>query len=66
VKFIFFAQGGVDPSVVAQRLHDFAAAHPGSITAIEGPNEVNNFPVTIRGFMVRMLHKPIKVLFFPQ
>jgi hypothetical protein len=49
VKFIFFAQGGVDPSVVAQRLHDFAAAHPGSITGIEGPNEVNNFPVSYQG-----------------
>src|ERR1700737_2015391 len=49
VKFVFFAQGGVDPSVVAQRLHDFAAAHPGSIIGIEGPNEVNNFPCRYQG-----------------
>jgi hypothetical protein len=49
VKFVFFAQGGVDPSVVVQRLHDFAAAHPGSIIGIEGPNEVNNFPVSYHG-----------------
>ena len=49
VQFVFFAQGGVDPSVVAERLHDFAAAHPGSIIGIEGPNEVNNFPVRYQG-----------------
>ena len=49
VKFVFFAQGGVDPSVVTQRLHDFEAAHPGSIVGIEGPNEVNNFPVHYQG-----------------
>jgi len=24
----------------------FAAAHPGSVTAIEGPNEINNWPIT--------------------
>jgi hypothetical protein len=49
VKFVFFAQGGVDPSVVVQRLHDFVAAHPGSISGIEGPNEVNNWPVSYHG-----------------
>jgi hypothetical protein len=49
VQFVFTAQGGIDPSIVVQRLHVFAVAHPGSINGIEGPNEVNNFPVTYQG-----------------
>ncbi|KQT60679.1 MULTISPECIES: carbohydrate-binding domain-containing protein [unclassified Aureimonas] len=49
LKFTFVVQGNVDPEVVVGRLHQFAAAHPGAITGIEGPNEVNNWPVTYRG-----------------
>jgi hypothetical protein len=49
VKFVFTAQGGVDPSIMVQGLHAFAAAHPGSIIGIEGPNEVNNWPVSYQG-----------------
>lgn len=48
-KFVFYAQGADDPAVVVQRLHAFAVAHPGSIIGIEGPNEVNNWPVTYKG-----------------
>lgn len=30
-------------------LNAFVAAHPGSVTSIEGPNEVNNFPISYNG-----------------
>lgn len=49
IKFTFFAQGDQSPATVVARLHAFAAAHPGSIAAIEGPNEVNNWPVAYNG-----------------
>jgi hypothetical protein len=48
IKFTFFAQGS-NPLAVVARLHDFVAAHPGSVAAIEGPNEVNNWPVSYAG-----------------
>ncbi|MGO7036933.1 calcium-binding protein [Rhizobium acaciae] len=49
VQFVFSAQREVDPATVAQRLHDFVQAHPGSVVGIEGPNEVNNWPVSYHG-----------------
>ncbi|WP_152047658.1 calcium-binding protein [Aureimonas psammosilenae] len=49
MKFVFIAQGNVDPATVVSRLHAFEAAHPGAIAGIEGPNEVNNWPVTYHG-----------------
>lgn len=49
VQFVFSAQREVDPATVAQRLHAFAQAHPGSVVGIEGPNEVNNWPVSYHG-----------------
>ncbi len=49
VQFVFSAQREVDPATVVQRLHDFAQAHPGSVVGIEGPNEVNNWPVSYHG-----------------
>jgi hypothetical protein len=48
VKFDMMIFGWPIPSSV-QQLHDFAVAHPGAIIAIEGPNEVNNTPVTYNG-----------------
>jgi hypothetical protein len=36
------------PSEIAN-LHAFALAHPGAIAAIEGPNEVNFWPITYNG-----------------
>ncbi|MBB4290362.1 Ca2+-binding RTX toxin-like protein [Rhizobium leguminosarum] len=49
VQFVFSAQREVDPATVAQRLHAFVEAHPGSVVGIEGPNEVNNWPVSYHG-----------------
>ncbi|OAV56179.1 calcium-binding protein [Rhizobium sp. WYCCWR10014] len=49
VQFVFSAQREVDPATVAQRLHAFVQAHPGSVVGIEGPNEVNNWPVSYQG-----------------
>jgi hypothetical protein len=40
---------GGDPMLSVQRIHDFVAQHPGSVAAIEGPNEVNNWPVSYSG-----------------
>ncbi|MBY3033398.1 calcium-binding protein [Rhizobium leguminosarum] len=49
VQFVFSAQREVDPATVAQRLHSFVQAHLGSVVGIEGPNEVNNWPVSYHG-----------------
>jgi hypothetical protein len=51
-KFDFFAPGGqyeLDVGTLTQRLHSFAANHPGSIVSLEGANEVNNWPLTYNG-----------------
>ncbi|HEX7887221.1 MAG TPA: calcium-binding protein [Phenylobacterium sp.] len=50
--FDFFAPGSqyqLSISTLTQRLHSFAAAHPGSIVSLEGPNEVNNWPINYGG-----------------
>lgn len=49
IHFTFVVEGGVDPSVTVQRIHAIEQAYPGTVTAIEGPNEVNNWPVTYNG-----------------
>jgi hypothetical protein len=49
IHFTFTAEGGVDPVVTVQRIHAIELAYPGTVTAIEGPNEVNNWPVTYGG-----------------
>ena len=49
VHFTFFAEGGVDPGTVVSRIRAIEQAHPGAITAIEGLNEINNWPVTYKG-----------------
>lgn len=41
-------EGGL-PGVTVYRLKTFLRDHPGSVAAVEGPNEVNNFPFTFRG-----------------
>ena len=46
--FTFYADDP-NPSLVASRIHNFAVAHPGSVAGIEGPNEVNNWPVSYNG-----------------
>lgn len=37
------------PGETVYHLKSLLNAHPGSVTAVEGPNEVNNFPITFRG-----------------
>ncbi|WP_267360819.1 MULTISPECIES: carbohydrate-binding domain-containing protein [unclassified Methylobacterium] len=49
MKFDFIVQGSLNPVDAVKQIHAFVVAHPGSVTAIEGPNEVNNFPVTYHG-----------------
>jgi hypothetical protein len=42
IRFDLFDQGAPDS---ARLMTALAAAHPGSIVALEGPNEIDNFPV---------------------
>jgi hypothetical protein len=37
------------PGATVYRIKAFLRAYPGSVIAVEGPNEVNNFPFTFRG-----------------
>jgi hypothetical protein len=48
IKFIFTFRGN-DPHAGVKLLREFEERHPGSITAIEGPNEVNNWPISYNG-----------------
>lgn len=48
IKFTF-TTGSMSPSDAVSQMHAFEQQHPGSIYAIEGPNEVNNFPVSYNG-----------------
>lgn len=48
LKFDMFSSGP-DIAKTLQLIGDFRVAHPGSIIAIEGPNEVNNFPISYNG-----------------
>ncbi|HEX4709845.1 hypothetical protein, partial [Phenylobacterium sp.] len=51
-NFDFFAPGGreqLDIKTLTGRLHTFATAHPGAITSLEGPNEVNKWPISYGG-----------------
>jgi len=47
LKFDWLTGGALDATV--SDLDAFVSAHPGSVAAIEGPNEVNNFPITFNG-----------------
>jgi hypothetical protein len=46
---MFTLHTGGDPYESVQRIHDFVVDHPGSVSAIEGPNEVNNWPIEYDG-----------------
>jgi Ca2+-binding RTX toxin-like protein len=51
-KFDFMAPGGqyqLDIGTLTSRLHKFAVDHPGAITSLEGPNEVNLWPINYNG-----------------
>jgi hypothetical protein len=47
IRFDFFVQKDIAGAV--SRMHAFETRHPGAIAMIEGPNEVNNWPVTYGG-----------------
>lgn len=66
-KFDFFAPGAqyqLDIGTLTQRLHAFATAHPGSITSLEGPNEVNNWPISYNGLTGLSAAKAYQQAFF--
>ncbi len=44
MRFNFIGDCNYDLGTQMQQLDDFAAAYPGSIQAVEGANEINNFP----------------------
>jgi len=52
IKFDFIAGvgGALDLSAVVSSLHAFTQQSPGKLIAIEGPNELNLWPVTYSGF----------------
>jgi hypothetical protein len=65
--FDFFAPGvqyQQDIGTLVQRLHNFATAHPGAITSLEGPNEVNNWPITYGGKSDLLAAKAYQQAFF--
>lgn len=49
IHFTFLTDGRVDPGTEVARIRAIEQAYPGSVTAIEGPNEVNNFPFSYKG-----------------
>jgi hypothetical protein len=50
IKFDFIVNAQHEsPTDFLSHLHTFALAHPGSISAVEGPNEINHWPVTYKG-----------------
>jgi|WetSurMetagenome_2_1015567.scaffolds.fasta_scaffold16415_4 hypothetical protein len=49
IKFDFVVQGGRSIADTLSQLDAFETAHPGSIAAIEGPNEINNQPFSYNG-----------------
>ena len=49
VQFDFVLGGLRLPSASISGIGQFAAAHPGSVMAIEGPNEINIWPVAYNG-----------------
>ena len=49
VKFDMLLPAGYDPIDSINRIAQFVQAHPGSVTAVEGPNEIDHWPVTYGG-----------------
>jgi len=48
-KFDFVVASNLPLTKTLSLLDDFARIHPRAITSVEGPNEVNNWPVTYNG-----------------
>lgn len=49
IDFDFVLPGRISPEITVNAVARFAQAHPDSVYAIEGPNEVNNFPISYEG-----------------
>lgn len=49
VKFDMLLPSGKDPVETISRIAAFAHANPGAVAAIEGPNEINHWPVEYAG-----------------
>jgi Ca2+-binding RTX toxin-like protein len=49
IKFVLDAVQQSTPADAVARIHAFVASNPGSVVAIEGPNEVNNWPISYDG-----------------
>lgn len=49
IKFNMLMPSYIDPNLTMDLLKAFDAAHPDAIAAIEGPNEINNWPITYNG-----------------
>jgi hypothetical protein len=49
IKFDLIVGGGRPISQSMASLDAFVQAHPGAVEAVEGPNEVNNWPITYNG-----------------
>lgn len=49
IKFDMLMPSFIDPAKTMATLKAFDAAHPDAIVAIEGPNEINNWPITYKG-----------------
>lgn len=47
-RFDFYINSG-DTGIITQRLSTFDTTYPNSLEAVEGPNEVNNFPISYGG-----------------
>ena len=48
-RIVFIAGAGLPIAAALSQAGHLATAHRGSVVGIEGPNEINNFPVTYRG-----------------
>jgi Ca2+-binding RTX toxin-like protein len=49
IKFDFVVSRESDPNFTIQRIRDFVTKHPGSLTMMEGPNEIDSWPVSFDG-----------------
>src|ERR1700753_987113 len=49
VEFDFVVGAKAVPDDIVDSIAAFDEAHPGAVAAIEGPNEINNYPVTYQG-----------------
>ena len=49
IKFDMITDGNASLPVAMQQLDTLAHTYPGMVTSVEGPNEINNFPVIVGG-----------------